>query len=125
MRKLLAFVVLAGCSGVPIIPDDLDLMAQTQRDFAAAFYETALSEGPISIIVAERGEIRTYALAPCGAGGSACAPGGRAVPVTKGTSIWPDYTIVAGAYRGRTFYLAPGGKGVMRRDGVDYPLAWE
>lgn len=125
MRAVLAMVVLAGCVSAPIIPENLDLLAETRRDFAQAVHDAPLSAGPISIVVAERGQMRTYRLAPCGGGTSACAPGGRAVPVTKGTTVWPDYTIVANAYRGRTFFLVPGGQGVMRRNGVEYPLAWE
>ena len=48
-------------------------------------------------------------------------PQGRAVDLTSN----PDFRIVSGAYRGRDFYLSPGGDGVLiSRDGP-HQLAWE
>lgn len=122
---ILGAALLAACSG-PVTEDDLrydSLRTETRRAYAAAYLDQPFAEGAIRIVAEENGEMATFTLVPCRGGDFACAGGlhGRAGAMTMG----PDYVTVSGAYAGRTFFLAPGGRGVLRRHGVDTPLAWD
>lgn len=111
--------LMAGCTTIDSATLSWDnLTAETNRDLRQALYEIPFSEGPISIIVTESGKMRTYALRPCGA--TVCAGNARGTLTRT-----DDYWVVTGAYRGRTFYLSPGGDGYMLRNGAYFPLAWD
>ncbi len=123
--------VLAGCNApkfaVPdITPETVvfsNVVAEADRLVADSFRDVAFADGRVAVVTAEDGRMRTYWLVPCQNGTQICAggPHGRAVDLTSN----PDFRIVSGAYRGRDFYLSPGGDGmIITRDGRNQ-LAWE
>ena len=126
-----ALALVAGCDAprpaMPeITPDTLafsNIVAEADRLVANSFRDIAFTEGRVSVVAEENGRLRTYWLVPCRDGTKICAggPNGRAVDLTSS----PDFRIVSAAYRGRDFYLSPGGDGVLiSRDG-QHQLAWE
>ncbi len=130
MRTLavLATLGLAGCSGLgsSVTEESLTYDAwstEVRRAFAASYLEQPFEDGTVHVVAEERGEMKTYILVPCRGGSHVCGGSlrGRAGYLTQ----HPDFAVVTGAYAGRTFFLAPGGSGVLRRAGVDTALAWE
>lgn len=121
----LSLVALAACSGLPT-EDRLgfdNLSTDLRRASAAAFLDQPFEGGTVHVVAEERGEMKTYILVPCRGGTHVC---GETLRGRAGHSVvGPDYVQVTGAYPGRTFLLAPGGNGVLRRHGVDSPLAWD
>ena len=91
------------------------------RTYAAAFSEAPFSNGAISVVAPDHGDLRTYRLVPCQGGARICAGSehGRAGQV----EATADYIIVRGLY-GRTFWLSPGGDGALVGNGHTVPLAW-
>lgn len=115
-------LALAACA-----PSDLrvkqSLPLVVQQEYAAQFQDAAFDTGPVTVLVEENGDLRTYTLAPCRANTTVCAgsSGGRA-----GSLTWEDdHLVVRGTYAGRSFHLSPGGDGFMMRAGVAAPLAWD
>ena len=133
-KVITVFTALAAVSGCnaprfefpEITPETLafaNVVAEADRMVADSFRDIAFTEGRVAVVAAENGRMRTYWLVPCQDGTQICAggPRGRAVNLTDS----PDFRIVSGAYRGRDFYLSPGGDGVLiNRDG-QHQLAWE
>ena len=126
-----AVALLAGCNGpdfrlFEMTPDEFafsNVTAEADRMVADSFRDIAFADGRVAVVAVEDGRMRTYWLVPCQDGTQICAggPQGRAVSLTGN----PDFRIVSGAYRGRDFYLSPGGDGVLiSRDGP-HQLAWE
>jgi len=111
-----ALLALAACNGKPL-PAFWDSDAY-QEAYAESFQNHPFDAGPISIITEEHGELHTYTLKPCHDGTRVC--GARAVQLMKGD----HYYVVDGAYRGRAFYLSPGGDGWLKRGDTVTPLAW-
>ena len=131
MTVSIGLALLAGCNApdfaVPeLTPDTLAFAtasAEADRMVADSFRDIAFTEGRVAVVAVEDGRMRTYWLVPCRDGAAICAggPDGQAVDLTSN----PDFRIVSGAYRGRDFYLSPGGDGMMiSRDGR-HQLAWE
>ena len=127
----IGLALLAGCQqpefGFPDISEDSlafsTVTAEADRMVADSFRDIAFADGRVAVVAVEDGRMRTYWLVPCQNGTQICAggPQGRAVSLTGN----PDFRIVSGAYRGRDFYLSPGGDGVLiSRDGP-HQLAWE
>ena len=125
---LVAALGLAGCGGIgsSVSEESLDYDAwttQMRRSFAASYLEQPFADGTVHVIAEERGEMRTYILVPCRGGTRIC---GETLRGQAGHLMQqPDYTVVTGAYAGRTFFLAPGGSGVVQRGARETPLAWE
>lgn len=123
----LCALTLAGCAGsTSITPDSLsfaNLSTDLRRTAEVSYLDQAFADGTVHVVAEERGEMKTYILIPCRGGTHICGESlrGRAGHLTKG----PDFVQVTGAYAGRTFFLRPGGSGVLRRGGHDTPLAWE
>lgn len=128
---LVALAAVTGCNAPrfefpEITPETLafsSVVAEADRLVADSFRDIAFTEGRVAVVAEENGRMRTYWLVPCRDGTKICAggPNGRAVDLTSS----PDFRIVSGAYRGREFYLSPGGDGVLiSRDG-QHQLAWE
>ena len=126
-----ALAALAGCNApgpefpemTPVTVAFSNVVAQADRIVADSFRDIAFTEGRVAVVAEENGRMRTYWLVPCRDGTKICAggPNGRAVDLTSS----PDFRIVSGAYRGREFYLSPGGDGVLiSRDG-QHQLAWQ
>ena len=132
MRKILALpavLALAACSGQTeqalesgagaleagyvALSEDLDTR------FQLAYLATPFAEGEVSVVAAERGELRTYRLTPCRQGTRIC--GSHPGTVSRDGV----FTVVSGAYPGRTFLLAQGGDGALKVHGSAVPLAWE
>lgn len=121
---LAAATVLAGCAAAPgAAPPDFDTVERgVYRAFSNQFLEVPFSNGPISVIASDHGDLRTYRLVPCQGGtricaGSAHGPAGR-------FERTPDYTIVRGLYN-RVFWLSPGGDGALVGSGHTVALAWD
>lgn len=114
---LLGLLALAGCAGEPLTFEATPLAVQ--RFYGATFQDHPFDEGPVSVVTAEHGDLHTYALTPCQNGQRICGSRVGAMAVT------PDYWIVQGAYPNRTFYLTPGGDGVVKIGGTFTTLAWE
>lgn len=123
--------LLAGCdvpgldvqAGAPEAAAFSSVVVESDRIVDSNFRDIAFAEGRVAVVAEEHGRMRTYWLVPCQDGTRICAGGlnGRAGSLT----LNPDFSIVSGAYRGRDFYLSPGGDGVLiTRDG-QYQLAWE
>lgn len=127
----LGLLALAGCQqpgfGFPVITEDTlafsTASAEADRMVADSFRDIAFAEGRVAVVTVEDGRMRTYFLAPCQGGAAICAntADGRAVPLASN----PDFRIVSGAYRGRDFYLSPGGDGVLIDSDGRHQLAWE
>ncbi len=123
--------LLAGCNAprfeLPeITPETLafsTVVAEADRMVADSFRDIAFTEGRVAVVAEENGRMRTYWLVPCRDGTRICAggPNGRAVVLTDS----PDFRIVSGVYRGRDFYLSPGGDGVMINRDRQHQLAWD
>lgn len=123
---LVGLVTLGACSqierdnfGANI--ENLDLLAETRRAFSASYQDQPFEDGMIYVVAEEHGDLHTYSLRPCHGETRICGGSGGVGHLRK----TPDYTIVTGAYHGRTFFLSPGGDGVLRWRGVDRTLAWE
>lgn len=120
MRKLvlgtIGLLMLAGCYGKPLTWQQNPVAVQ--RFYAEQFQDQPFDVGPVSVLTEEHGELHTYSLRPCRGGTRICGPQVGTFEKT------PDYTIVQGAYRGRTFFLSPGGDGYMVRNGRSISLAW-
>lgn len=123
--------ILSGCNApgsevqpnTPNVAMVSSVVAGADRLIADNFRDIAFAEGEVAVVAEENGRLRTYWLVPCQNGTQICAggPQGRAVDLTS----TPDFQIVSGAYRGRDFYLSPGGDGMLfTRDGR-HQLAWE
>ena len=100
-----------------------NVVAEADRMVADSFRDIAFSEGKVAVVAEENGRLRTYWLVPCRDGTRICAggPDGRAVALTDS----PDFRIISGAYRGRDFFLSPGGDGVLVTSEGQHQLAWE
>ncbi|MCC5973351.1 MAG: hypothetical protein JJT81_04795 [Rubellimicrobium sp.] len=121
----LALAALAACAETDLPHEGFafgSITREVDRAVSAGFRHMPFSQGPVSVLVTERGRLRTYRLVPCQDGRAICAgtPQGRA----GGLQITPDHYVVTGLY-GRTFILSPGGNGRMRVGDVDLPLAWD
>ena len=125
-RAALALLVVAGCEqadgwGQQLRADveNFDLVAGTRRAFAESYQDQPFEEGAVSVLVTEHGALRTFSLTPCHGNTRICGSHAGTLRQTA------DYDIVSGAYPGRTFYLSPGGDGVVITNGVQRPLAWD
>lgn len=128
---MLAGLALAGCAGfeapqgstlaIPGLEYEA-IERGAYRAYAASFSQAPFSNGPISVIAADQGDLRTYRLVPCQGGAAVCAgsAGGRVGQVERTL----DYVIVRGLYN-RTFWLSPGGDGALEGNGRTVPLAWD
>lgn len=120
MQKLIigmtGLLALAGCFGKPLTWEGNPVAVQ--RFYAEQFQDQPFDVGPVSVLTEEGGELQTFRLSPCQNGTRICGPRTGTFEKT------PDYTVVSGAYAGRTFYLSPGGDGFLVRNGVSIPLAW-
>jgi hypothetical protein len=112
-----AFLVLAGCAGEPLTFEATPLAVQ--RFYGATFQDHPFDEGAVSVVSAEHGDLRSYALTPCQDGQRICGSGVGTLALT------PDYWVVQGAYPDRVFYLSPGGDGVLKMADTFTTLAWE
>ena len=130
--SLIGATVLTGCTdtdarlqAIGAEWNAIDLSAETRRTFEWSYYDQAFGDGDgaVTVLTAEYGRLKGYTLVPCRGGNAVCAgsPSGRAGTVTR----TPDYDVVTGTYANRTFYLAPGGDGYMRRGTDVIPLAWD
>lgn len=81
--------------------------------------DVPFDSGTVSIVANEHGDLHSYSLTPCG-GNSICGPDGRAGQVQR----TPEYFVVTGAYRDRTFFLSQGGGGYLTFRGENRDLAW-
>ena len=97
----------------------LDLPGDSQRAFVVAQEDIATDDGTVYVVAEEHGDLHTYSLTPCG-GNHVCGPNGRIGHVQR----LNDHIVVTGAYPGRTFYLSPGGDGILTWRGVNRDLAW-
>lgn len=100
--------------------ESLDLLAETDRDIDEAFRDKPFDTGTVYVVANEHGDLHTYSLTPCRGGTHICGGSGHVGHVQR----TEDFYIVTGAYRGRTFYLSPGGDGYLKWRGVDRDLAW-
>lgn len=107
--------LLGACNGKPLTFAPMPLVAK--RFYAENFQDKPFDTGAISVISTEHGDLHTFDLRPCGAGSVCGSRQGQVVNT-------PDYYVVANAYAGRTFYIAPGGSGWVKRDGALYDIAW-
>ena len=98
----------------------LDLLAETRREVDVAYRDLPFDSGPVYVVAPEHGDLHTYSLTPCRNGTRICGGAGGVGHVTR----TPDYFKVTGAYAGRTFYLSPGGDGILEWQGVERELAW-
>ena len=111
-----ALLALAACGGKPLPAFwDSDVY---QAYYAENYQAHPFDDGPVSIVTAEHGEMRTYHLKPCRNGTRVC--GNRAAELVKEQ----HYYVVSGAYHGRAFYLSPGGDGWLKKGDTITPLAW-
>lgn len=111
-----ALLALAACNGKPLPAFwDSDVY---QAAYAESYQDHPFDDGAISVITEEHGELHTYTLKPCRNDTRIC--GARAVQMTKSD----HYYVVDGAFRGRAFYLSPGGDGWLKRGETITPLAW-
>ena len=123
---VLGLGVLTGCGGPKLDAARQAIYAVgagTDQYVSNSFRDIAFDEGRVAVVAEVDGKLRSFWLVPCGDGTQICAggPNGRAVPLM--TTL--DFTIVSGAYRGRDFYLSPGGDGVLIANDRQHPLAWE
>ncbi|MFO7804741.1 MAG: hypothetical protein R6V30_03610 [Paracoccaceae bacterium] len=119
LRLIVPFtlVALAGCVGAPLTFDEDPIIKD--GELWIAFQDVPFNSGPVSVVTAEHGDLRTYALTPCRNGESIC--GDR----VGSLSLIPGYWVIEGAYPDRTFYLSPGGDGVLKIGPASTTLAWE
>jgi hypothetical protein len=127
MRILGAILGLASLSAcatydVGFDPDSLtweNYLLSAERDFDEAYRDIPFERGQVDVVANEHGDLHTYSLTPCG-GAHICGGSGGVGRVTR----TPDFFVVTGAYRDRTFYLSPGGDGILTWRGVNRDLAW-
>lgn len=93
---------------------------ETRRAIDEAYRDLPFDTGRVYVVANEHGDLHTYSLTPCQNGTHICGGTGRVGHVER----TPDYFVVTGAYRGRTFYLSPGGDGYLTWRGVSRDLAW-
>lgn len=122
---LVGLGLVSGCATLPT-PDQMsfaNVTASADRLLDDGLRDVPFADGPVTVISAEDGRLRTYLLVPCRDGTMICAGGlhGHAAALTTGV----DFKIVLGAYRGHDFYLSPGGDGVVITRTGQYPIAWE
>ncbi|MCX7302665.1 MAG: hypothetical protein NTX73_20195 [Rhodobacterales bacterium] len=130
VTAIMALTALGACAEMGIQPMTMtapqmtaeEVAVEVQRAFDSPYAEIPFSNGAISVVATERGKISTFLLVPCQSGNGICtaSPIGRAGSLT----VSPDFYIVQGTYRNRTFFLRPGGGGWLRTGNVDVPLAW-
>ena len=122
MNRLMSAVIvsatLVACTEGKPLPYPVGDPAEAARYYADLFQDQPFDEAAVKVVVAERGDLRTFTLRPCQNGARICGARAGSVEVT------PDYYVVSGAYPGRTFWLSPGGDGYMERGGVRTNLAW-
>lgn len=97
-----------------------DYMLSAERAYDEAYRDLPFDEGAVYVVANEHGDLHTYSLTPCRGGTRICGGSGGVGQVER----TPDYFVVTGAYRGRTFYLSPGGDGHLTWRGEDRDLAW-
>lgn len=97
-----------------------DLTAETRRGIDAAYRDLPFDTGTVYVVANEHGDLHTYSLTPCRNATHICGGTGRAGHLERTA----DYFVVTGAYRDRTFYLSPGGNGILSWRGVSRDLAW-
>ena len=123
--SILGALVLAGCSqGFDASQLEYgNIERAVARQIASTSEMQPFADGPVSIVVTEQDELRTYSLYPCRGGTHICAggPGGQAGHLQDGA----EWDVVTGAYANRAFYLSPGGSGYMKRGAQYLPLAWD
>lgn len=100
--------------------EQLDLLESTDLAIDEAYRDKPFDSGTVYVVANEHGDLHTYSLTPCRGGTHICGGAGQVGHVTR----TQDYFVVTGAYRGRTFYLSPGGDGYLTWRGVDRDLAW-
>ncbi|MEN8841906.1 MAG: hypothetical protein ABF288_12365 [Octadecabacter sp.] len=128
MRTLLALIcpaALTACMSVDLSTtraavENVNLMDETRRAVDVAYRDLPFDTGRVYVVANEHGDLHTYSLTPCRNGTHICGGTGRVGHVER----TPDYFVVTGAYRNRTFYLSPGGDGYLTWRGVDRDLAW-
>lgn len=98
----------------------IDYVAATNRAFAEAYQDQPFDRGTVYVVAEEHGDLHTYTLTPCRGGTHICGGSGGVGHLQQ----TPDFDIVTGAYPGRTFYLSPGGDGILKWRGVERDLAW-
>lgn len=98
----------------------VNLLDETRRDLDEAYRDQPFDTGTVYVVANEHGDLHTYSLTTCRNGTHICGGTGRVGHVERTL----DYYIVTGAYRGRTFYLSPGGDGYLNWRGVNRDLAW-
>ena len=121
---VLSLAFLGACDQLRPIEQSIaefDLIADTERAFATEFLAQPFADGMVYAVAEEHGEIHTYALTPCRGNTRVCGDRGHVGQLTR----TPDYTVITGAYPGRTFYLSPGGDGWLKWRGAWHPLAWD
>ena len=96
------------------------LLQETDRAFDESFRDLPFDSGVVYVVANEHGDLHTYSLTPCGGETRICGGSGGVGHVQR----TPDYFVVTGAYAGRTFYLSPGGDGILTWRGVNRDLAW-
>ncbi|MCF2871271.1 hypothetical protein L0664_09375 [Octadecabacter sp. G9-8] len=99
--------------------EDHDLLAETRRTIDSSYRDLPFESGAVYVVANEHGELHTYSLTPCG-GTHICGANGHVGHVERTL----DYFVVTGAYRGRTFFLSPGGDGYLTWRGENRDLAW-
>lgn len=104
---------LAGCSSLP--ETTLTGLGAAVRD--SAFQSTAFAPADVQVLAPAGHELRTYALRACGA--TVC--GSRAATLSSSAAG----TVVAGAYPGTSFTLAPGGAGTLTTSAGVTDIVWD
>ena len=122
---LVGLMALGACEGVtwdtPLAAIKApDLLAETRRAMDETIRDLPFDSGRVYVVANEHGDLHTYSLTPCRGGTRICGGTGGVGRVER----LPDFYMVTGAYPERTFFLAPGGDGVLRLRGVDRELAW-
>ena len=122
-------LALSACATAPNVSRDTQPVPSRWVEGATRVYsafdnrwaETPFEHGAMSIVAAERGDLRTFRIVPCHDGivCSNTARGRHGRIETQG-----DVTVVSGLF-GRTFYLERGGDGRVERRGHSAPLAWD
>lgn len=122
---LMAGLALSGCAQLAEHLPSADAMAweNIQVGIDRQLQTVPFQAGAVSVVTTEHGELHTYTLVPCRNGTHICANSlrGRAGHLSE----TQHFFVVSGAYPNRTFYLEPGGDGVLVKNGAQLPLAWE
>ena len=127
MRKFIglpALALLGACSNVDWAALEsqmqfANLEAEAARTVDESYRDLPFDSGVVYVVANEHGDLHTYSLTPCG-GTGICGANGRVGHVERTV----EYFIVTGAYRGRTFFLSPGGDGYLTWRGENRDLAW-